>query len=500
MRRLLVLAVIGSIAAPFDAQARVRWSTPGSYRLRVAGLSAFDLDASGTDTGQRVRGRHRLRIDPTIELGPVTVYLQIDVLTGQVFGDVNPVGARFVERRHGEPDDRYDGWTTVEPRQAWLELDTRYLRVEAGQMASGWGMGLLAGDGEDDAATERNRWVERFGDRWSGDLVQRLTVATRPLAFFQHGKASDVLVGVGIDQVYQDDQASLLDDDSALELLGFVVYPGEEVTAGAHVVHRRQDDRDGDSLVSTAIDLHGRWTLPLYMVGADLRLMAEGVLVLGETDRLRPAGSPEGVDLLQLGWAARGEMSWRCPRVALGVEVGYASGDADPDDGDHKAFTFDPDHRVGFVLFQDVLRLITLRGAERLADPAQVGVVPAGAEQLPTDGAVRNAWYVFPGVTWRPGPWQLTAAAMAAWAAQPFLDPAATYEAGGLARNHRGRPAQRFYGAEALGAAHYGLELPGVGQASAGLQAGLFLPGGALDPDFTDAPIYKVLGRLDLRW
>ena len=139
MRRLLVLAAIGSIVAPFDAQARVRWSTPGSYRLRVAGLSAFDLDASGTDTGQRVRGRHRLRIDPTIELGPVTVYLQVDVLTGQIFGDVNTVGARFVERRHGEPDDRYDGWTTVEPRQAWLELDIRSLRVEAGQMASGWG-------------------------------------------------------------------------------------------------------------------------------------------------------------------------------------------------------------------------------------------------------------------------------------------------------------------------------------------------------------------------
>ncbi len=500
MRRLALLGLAMAALAPAPSSARVRWSTPGGYRLRVAGIDRFDLDAEGTDTGQRVQGRHRLRIDPTIELGPVTLHLELDVLSGQIFGDTNSIGARFVERRHGDPEERFDGWTTVEPRQAWLELETRFLRVEAGQLGSGWGMGLVAGDGADDSPEEQSRWLEPFGDRWSGDLVQRLTVATRPFAPFEHGELGDLLVGAAVDQVYQDDQASLLDDDLAFEVLGFVEYPGEEVTAGAVAVHRRQTDRDGDRLITTSLDLHGRWTLPLYRVGGELRLQAEAVLEVGETDRLRPAGSPQGVDLLRLGWAAKGEMSWRCPRVATGVEVGYASGDADPDDGEAHAFTFDPDHRVGFILFADVLRLVTLRGAERLADPSRVGVVPAGAEQLPTDGAVRNAWYVFPGVTWRPGPWQLSLAGLVAWAAQPFLDPSATYEAGGVARNHRGQPAQRFYGGEVMGAAHYGFVVPRLEQVRVGLQAGAFVPGGAIDHDLADGAVYKVLGRVDLRW
>ena len=33
------------------------------------------------------------------------------------------------------------------------------------------------------------------------------------------------------------------------------------------------------------------------------------------------------------------------------VELGYASGDADPYDGTQRRFVFDPNHKVGLLLF-----------------------------------------------------------------------------------------------------------------------------------------------------
>lgn len=495
-------ALLAALLAADAAAGRVRFETPGGYRLRVIGIGAFPLDELGTDTGQRQYGLHRLRIDPTLEAGPLTVRLQADVLTGQIFGDTNPIGARFVDRRASDPDDRYAGWTTVEPRMLWAELRTPWAVVRLGQMGSHWGMGLLANDGTDPGRPplEGPHWVERFGDRWNGDLVDRILVATTPLAPFTHGDLGDLVLAVGADFVYQDDQASFLDGDEAWQIVGSILYPGEEVWLGSYVARREQIDRDGERLSVTAFDVYGRWLAPLYRLGADLRLQAEAVLVLGETDRLRPVSSPDGVAVRQLGWAARAEVAWRCPRVALGVEVGYASGDEDADDDEIRVFTFDPDYRVGFILFPDLLRILTLRSAERLSDPRRVGEPPPGTEHLPTDGSVRNVAYIFPGLTWRPGAWRLTGALLLAWAAEPFAEPFATFAAGGEPRNPRGAPASRFYGHEIDGALHRAFVLPGLGTVEMGAQAGVFVPGGALDgPGGTD-PVWKVAGRLDLRW
>ncbi len=490
-----------------EAEARVRWQTPGAYRFRLVSIDAFPLDSTGVDSGQLLFGEHRLRIDPTIEVGPVKVHIQVDVLTGQSFGDTQSVGARFVERRHGDPERSFDGWTTVDPRQAWLELDLEWLRLEVGQLGAHWGIGLLENSGDDprgpedpEAPQQGEIWVEKLTDRRNGDLYDRVRLATTPLAAFTHGAWADLVVAIGGDHVWQDDEASSLDGDVALQAFASVFYPGEEVFAGAHVVYRFQTDRDGDELSVTAFDLHGRWQVPLYLLRAQFRVEAEGLLRLGSTDRHRPGGRAAGVDLRQLGWVARSEISWRCPRLALGLEAGYASGDADPDDGDKRDLTFDPDHRVGLVLFTDVLRLVTLRGAERLADPTRVGVAEAGAEQLPTDGAVRNALYVEPVVTWRPGAWRLTTAVLVAWGAEPFLDPFETFAAGGSGRGHLGEDASTFYGVELAGGAHYGVRVKRVGDAELGVQAGVLFPGGALGQALGNHPVTKVLGRLDLRW
>ena len=503
--RAVRLLPVMLLLAVSTADARVRWTTPGSYRFRSITLGDVALDPEGTVTGKRIWGEHRLRIDPTIEVGPVEVHIQVDVLTGQTFGDTHSVGDAFVARRYGDPERRFDGWTTVEPRMAWVEMDLEWLQVEAGQLGAHWGMGLLEHDGNDrvgvaGVAPSTDVWVAPLADLRSGDIYQRLRVATTPFAALSHADWADLVFALGADHVWQDADASFLDDDSAVRLFGSLFYPGERLFVGLHTVHRAQTDRDGDTLSVTAFDAYGRFEAPLYLLRARMRLQGEALLRVGDTDRHRPGGRAAGVDLLQLGWAARGEIAWRCPRLALGLEGGYASGDADPDDGDKRDLTFDPDHRVGFILFPDVLRLVTLRGAERVGDPTRVGVPEAGAEQLPTDGAVRNAVYVAPAATWRPGAWRLGLHSLFAWAAEPFVDPFETFAAGGSGRNHRGGAAESFYGFEVAGEITYSLFIDRVGHAGVGVVAGMFVPGGALGEALFEDPVVKGVARLDLRW
>ena len=493
-------AVLLALAPATDAAARVRWSTPGSYRLRVHQLTDVPLDEQGTTTGQHIWGTHRLRIDPTIEAGPTRVHIQLDVLTGQIFGETNAIGSDFVERRYGNPERSTAGWTTVEPRMLWIDWEWDWGYLHAGQLGADFGLGLVDHDGLEPDADEA-RYVERFGDVIAGDLVDRLMIAVRPLAPVSLREARELVLAAGTDYVWQDDEARLLDDDSAWRVFGMLLYPGEEVDAGVMAVHRRQTDANEDRLVTTTFDAYSRWLLPLYRLGADLRVQGELALVTGHTNRQRTAGSGDESTLLQLGWTLDAQIAWRCPRLATGIEAAYASGDADPADSQLRAFTFDPGRHVGLVLFPDVLRLVTLRAAERLADPTRVGRPPGGADQLPTDGAVRNALYFMPGVTWRPGAWRLSTSALVAWAAEPFLDPYRTLESGGPGRSHRDVPAARFYGTEVMAGVHYTVAQAAFLEAmEIGTQAGVLFPGGALEGEMGDDPIVKIMGRLDLRW
>jgi len=471
--------------------------TPGSYRLRLESTSTFPLDETGAEGGRHLLGRHRLRLKPFIEVGWLHIHMEMDVLTGQIFGQTSALEARFAERRHGDPEREYDGWTTVEPRMAWLRVAGDWGFLELGQLGAHWGMGLLLSDGEERRSL---RWVERFGDPWNGDLVQRARLGLRPFSPLTLGALGDLELALGVDAIYQDEDASDLDNDQGHQLHISLLYPGEGLHLGLLLLQREQEDRDGDQLSLSSIDLHSRWLMPLYGLGALLRLESELLFQMGETDRARPGGSPTGVDLLRLGWVARLELDWRCPRVATLFELGYASGDADPDDGQDQRLLFDPDYRAGFILFSDVLRWISLQGATRFSDPGLFGVAPASAEQQPTDGALHNAFYGNLGFTWRPGRWQLSAAGLLAWATEPVIDPYQSFRAGGTGRNHRGDEAASFYGVEGMGALHYTLGSIGIGHARLGAQGGFLLPGPALDMIFGESSVLKAALRLDLDW
>ncbi|MCA9547967.1 MAG: hypothetical protein KC613_26360, partial [Myxococcales bacterium] len=335
MRRLpVILCVLGAAAV---ADARVRWQTPGGYRLRATGLTATSLDETGAESGQRWQAAHRLRIRPSIEIDDVDIGLEVDVLTGQIAGDPNPVGADFAERRQGDPEDPERGWTTVEPRQAWVRWTGERGAVAFGQMGADWGIGLLDADGQD---RDPGPWVERFGDRWYGDLVDRLLLQGRPFWPLTTGPLATLTFTLGGDHVWQDERASFLEGDTAWRAFGAVEWFGEGVRLGLMGMHRWQTDVDLAEASLTYLDGYGEWTVPLYMFGADLKLSGEAVLTFGESARRATVSSPGGVERLALGWLGRVDLAWRCPRVALAIETGYASGDADPADEADRDFSF----------------------------------------------------------------------------------------------------------------------------------------------------------------
>lgn len=430
MRRFVsILALLGLLAS--SAAARVHWGSPGHYRLRVGHTGDV------VPTGRNFVASHRLRIEPTVELHALTINMQLDVLTGQIAGDTTDLGDRLGERRHGDPTRSTDGWTTVEPRLIGLDLTLDWLTAQAGVLAAHRGLGLVDNDGSERTDPDG---IERFGDRINGDIVMRAAAQLRPAWRSLSRVWRGFAFGGGIDSVYQDDQASLLDDDSATRGFVTVDWTGDSLEAGLRGLYRSQTDRQGRAQTTTLVDAWAQGEIPIHSWRATVHL----------------AGDAAVTDAGALGLLARAALAWK--RLSVGVDAGHASGGDAP-------FSFDPDVRVGLVLFDEVLRQRSMAAAE--ADPDALAPDPR-----PTDGAVRDATFVHPLLTWRLPRWRFALGTLAAWRADG-----------------------RWLGLEHDVGVHH---LFGLG--ALGVQAGMFTPGGVLSDSGRRAPIARVVGRLDLRW
>src|SRR5207247_1483406 len=116
--------------------------------------------------------------------------------------------------------------------------------------------------------------------------------------------------------------------------------------------------------------------------------------ILGSTTIARTTAFPTQ-DVIQLGGAS--ELGVERPghyRIAL--EGGYASGDSNPIDGSQRRFTFHPDHRIGLILFPELIAWQTARSATIAQDPSLMGTPARGARLLPTNGGVAGASYLNP--------------------------------------------------------------------------------------------------------
>ena len=506
----------------------------GEYQLRYQHMSSFTLSpsasiatlhpgATGDSIGQNDFLSHWLRVTPRLQLKEsVEIVGQLDVVSGTVLGD--RAHDTFADNT---PRDDYDGFRNVQPRWLFAEVRTGIGLFRVGQQPSHWGMGILANDGDHPSV---------FGDYRYGNINEEILFATRP-----GGKDSPFVVAVGGALVFRDDIAQLSRGDRAWQGVLAGYYESGPNRVGVYAVYRNQTrDRTSasdlfpysDHIEAGAFDLAGNFAAPIRTPGMPAYVFGafEGAAIFGSTNALRTneqAASNQSTRLRSYGGAASagivlgahrahrghangglralpGQRPDLYGKVVTQIEIGYASGDADPLDGTEKRFTFNSNHKVGLLLFDEVMRWSTARAASAAQDPLLSGPRPApGLDLLPSNGGVFGAQYVNPTMTFRPDDWlDLKAGAVIAQTTADLVDPYRLATQGKYI-NYRGGDATKHdlgveldAGAEARFALDYRMTL------QLGAQGGVLFPGGALadqNGDKMKTP-WLVIGRAGLQF
>ncbi len=489
----------------------VRFQIHGEYQLRGTSLRSFPLDPSTQVINDRApNGRvtedslglnrfmnHWLRITPRLQVKKwLEIVGQMDVVTGLVLGDL--AHDSFADQT---PLDQYDGFKNVQPRWLYAQIDTGIGILRVGQQPSHWGMGILANDG-DHAST--------FGDYRYGSIDERILFATKP-----GGKDSPVTVLVAGDLVYRDANARLTRGDHAFQGVMGALYSHGDNQIGVYGVYRHQtnDKTSGssifpytDTIDAGVLDVTGKFAVPVAGQDAFAYGGFEAAAIFGSTNALRTAEQLQNGTkttlrsyggAIQVGVVHRGydgkpqdpnEAALRAPPTAYGdlvaqIELGYASGDADPYDGTERRFVFDPNHKVGLLLFDQVMRWQTARAASAAQDPLLAnGSRPTpGVDLLPTNGGIAGAQYVNPTVIYRPMPWlDLKGGMLLAQATADVVDPYRLATQGSATNYRGGDPKRHDLGLELDAGAEGRFPLDYGVVATLGLQTGVLFPGAAL--------------------
>lgn len=417
------------------------FSMRGEYQLRYRGMSDLRLAPPAsrpdlTTLGQNHYLYHWFRLNPRLQVrDKVAIVGQIDAPRGLILGDTTAAvtAARDPRAEHTIAE--------IHPRYLYIEYVSPLGLIRAGQQGSHWGMGILANDGDHRAL---------FGDYQRGSLVERLLLATTPL-----GRDGPLTIAIAGDLVFEDNTADLIDQgDLALQGVLAAIFRTKRVELGIYGVLRSQtraresvDARTSfdEELFAGVVDVTSKFNAPVPGGGAYVFGEVEAAAIVGSTTFTRglyeasvtPGDAREPEAIRSFGAAARlgvvrtaGRGLSRWGDVAVAVEWGYASGDANPYDGVNRRFLFDPNHNVGLVLFDHVLAWKTARSATAAQDPAIVRRPPPGLDLLPSNGGVTGATYINPTLVVRPKRWvDLKAGAVIAQSTADVVDP---YHAGVL--------------------------------------------------------------------
>ncbi len=471
----------------------VSLSIRGEYQQRYRAMSDLRLQApvrhpEATTLGQNKYLYHWLRLNGRFSFkGKVSLVAQIDVPRGLIAGD----NTRYVEAARDSLSEAR--WSEVHPRWLYLQYDSPIGMFRLGQQGSHWGMGLLANDGDHPTL---------FGDYQRGTLSERLLFVTTPL-----GKGTPLSIAVAGDVIFQDQTADLVQDhDRAFQGVLAVLYRTQPAELGLYGVIRHQErDRQAvsqftpytDSLTVGVLDLAGKFTVPVPGSRSFAYGQFEAALVLGSTSFLRgayttpidPTQPREDEVVRSFGAAAMlgavhvsggGKDAWG--DLVGEVEMGYASGDADPGDGVTKRFTFDANHRVGLVLFNQVLAWKTARAATIAEDPELVARAAPGLDLLPSRGAVFGAQYLNPRMIFRPRRWlDLKTGVVIAQTTADLVDPYRHGALGNVANYDGGNSRRHDLGLEIDLGISARIPVDTTATAQVGVEGGVLFPGHAFD-------------------
>jgi len=435
---LPAVAALVLFAAPARAQDKPFYSW-GDLRWIGSYLTDFPVDAAGTSIDQTAWLDQRVRLGGGSEFTLWGWGTEWDVLTGQAAGDTWGIPGDVDARdRQAHTAFTADG---IIPRRLSAHGTTGNFQVEAGLMPSHWGLGVLANDGAHDPV---------FGRTDFGDRVIRLRATHMPNRAGPPHRTTPVLTAA-VDLVVDDGTARLDHNEIAVNgILSGLLLAQDGGRYGFYGVFRQQWDRDPGRTMTVGV-LDGYADAPLSLSGGwTARLAAEGVALVGWTDRATSYDAREGVNIAQFG--AAGVASITTPDERFGGELwaGYASADGNPDDKWQHDFAFDPDFGAGAVLFDQVLGGVDAATYVLLTDPEIAAQPPDGVEALVREGAFHGATFVQPVLRARPMPYlDLRAGTTLTWANAPMSHPYYTYRAGGTPYNYHDLPSEgRLLGTE----------------------------------------------------
>ncbi|GAB4114089.1 MAG: hypothetical protein OHK0013_49130 [Sandaracinaceae bacterium] len=392
---------------------------------------------------------------------------EADLLYGVAFGDLAQ-GTRPAAMPRDQP-----GYPGIRLRHLYLDWRSPIGVFRLGQMGFRWGLGIVANDGETPPV---------FGDYRFGDLVRRLLFATRPL-----GESSPLTVAISGDWVAWD----LLADferpcPSGQGSCGDVAFQGVlaafweegDDMVGGYVAYRTQKNYLDDFLDVFAADLYARFHVD-EPSGGRILLAAEAAFFQGQTSITRTPTRPQTEVQQFLVAAQAGRISSDLDVI---LEGGYATGDSNTEDGVERRATFDPDHRVGLVLFPEVIAWQTARAAWLAQSPDTFGRPARGAELIPTNGGVSGAFYLFPHAMFRPTEWlDVRIGSVLGWSSTDIVDPY-RQRAEGRSVNYRGGdPTRRDLGVELDASVRFKISLSSLVRLELGLEGGVLFPGAAFD-------------------
>lgn len=461
--------------APAEEGQLLRVEIPGEAQLRYSGLTDIPLATTpgrlgqAPTLGQNLFFESWLRLRPRVSIGDrFRVVFQVDVARA-VVADSPAVDVGLAREPRGDtfPYGAFD------VRQGYVEWESPVGVFRLGQQGFTWGLGVIANDGDR---------APVFGDYRYGDLVERVAFATRP-----GGRDSDLTVALAGDLVYRDRIASLVDGDLAVQGVAAVYYQDHSCRAdcdrrrvGALATYRDVSFREGDHLSVFVGDLFAHWDWPTPDRAGKVFAGAELAVIGGSTDAARTT-YVDAHDVLQFGGAARIGIE-RPGRYRFTVEGGYASGDRNPVDAMQRRFTLNPSHRVGLILFPELIAWETARSAAIAGDPALVARGANGRRLLPSNGGVTGAAYLYPTAVINLGRrFDLRLGAVLGVATSDWVDPTSV-QIYGTARNYRGGDAsKRDLGLELDLGVHGRFPLPGGVTLTGGVQGGVLFAGRAFD-------------------
>ncbi len=490
---------------------QIRYQAQRSFPL-VATASAIDRQPGLLEQsiGQNHFVHHWLRLTPRLQVRDTLELIgQID-LTGLLIGDI----ARDTSADM-TPRDARNGFSNVQPRWLYAQYRLPFGVVRVGQQPNHWGMGILANDGDHPLL---------FGDYRYGSISERLLFATKP-----GGKDSDFYLALAGDLVFRDNNARLTRGQQAFQgvLAAFWERGHNKLGLFSTLRHQRNDKTSGspiysytDEIDAVAIDLHGKLATPVpgdadsflfgeaeaaYIHGSTNLIRTADQALEGARTQIRSYGGAVAVGVVHRSWS---QSFWRdkgTPKsgrytshaylgqssdrgVAYGdivaqVELGYATGDADPYDGTQRRFVFDPNHRIGLLLFDEVLRFQTARSATAAQDPLLTNASrpTPGVDLLPSNGGVFGAQYINPTVIYRPRHWLDAKAGMViAQSTADVVDPYRLATGGSYVNYRGGDPRRKDLGVEIDGGFEARFPLDYGLKAQVGMQAGVLFPGAAL--------------------